>query len=198
MLKQEVQEILDTLKGKNMNENYKSKLKVSSESVSRGSKEEELFCECVKKFKSLECTKSSKKEDRFKHIDFHISNGMSIDVKAHKRINATDAKSSTEYTWVELMNVNGGLGWVDGWASHIVYSFTTHYKLFNRKALKKFILSKVDIHNVKTKDKNPIPYEVYRRGTLKDKVVLVPIKDLIDNVPFLELERDEKLLEDEE
>jgi hypothetical protein len=55
--------------------------------------------------------------------------------------------------------------------------------------------SKVDVNNFIIKDtSNPVPYQVYRRNTLKDKVVLVPIQDLIDNVPFLELERDESLL----
>ena len=174
----------------------KSKLKISKENVNRGWKEEELFKKCAEKFKGLKCRKASLQEDRFKHIDFHISNGMTVDVKAHKKINATDKKPLQEYTWIELMNVNGNLGWIDGWASHIAYSFTTHYKLFDRKALKKYILSKVNIHNIVIKENNstPKPYQVYRRGTLKDKVVLVPIKDLIENVPYLELERDENLI----
>lgn len=175
----------------------KSNLKVSPENMERGWKEEELFQKCVEKFKGLKCTKSSITQDRYKHIDFYISNGLTVDVKAQKKINASDKNPSQEFTWVELMNVNGNLGWVDGWATHIAYSFNSHYKLFDRKALKKFILSKIDINDVVIKENNklePVPYQVYRRGTLRDKVVLVPIKDLIENVPYLELERDENLI----
>lgn len=197
MLKQEVQEILDTLKDKNMNENYKSNLKVSDESKERGRIEEELFQKCIIKFKGLKCEKSTPKQDRFNHIDFFLSNGMSVDVKAHKRINATDKEVSTEYTWIELDNQNGNLGWVSGWATHIAYSFTTHYILFNREALKKYVYSKVrNLWDVKIKPYSTFPdlYQPYRRGDLKDKIVLVPIADLIKNVPHLKLERDEQLL----
>lgn len=176
----------------------KSNLKVSQENADRGWKEEDLFKLCVEKFKGLICLKSSVEDDRYRHIDFYLSNRMSVDVKAHKKINASDTEVSQKYTWVEILNVNGNFGWVDGWATHIAYSFTTHYKLFDREKLKQYILSKVDVNNFVIKDtSNPVPYQVYRRNTLKDKVVLVPIQDLIDNVPFLELERDESLLNNE-
>src|SRR5690606_34840157 len=176
----------------------KSNLKVSVDSAIRGREEETLFKLCVEKFKGLKCEKSSTQDDRYKHIDFYIENGMSVDVKAHKKINATDKEVSQEYTWIEILNVNGNFGWVSGFATHIAYSFTTHYKLFDREKLKEFIMSRVPKHSFVYKEYNvpPTPYVVYRRGTLKDKVVLVPIKDLVDHVPYLELERDETLLEE--
>lgn len=174
----------------------KSRLRVSKENAKRGSDEELLFKLCVEKFKGLECIKSSVNDDRYKHIDFYLSNGLTVDVKAHKKINATDLDVSEVYTWIEIDNVNGNFGWVNGWATHIAYSFTTHYKLFDRKKLREYIMSKVDIINYQAKDPYPEPYIVYRRVPLKDKVVLVPIEDLVNNVPYLELERDEKLLEE--
>ena len=167
----------------------------SQKNIDSGLREEEIFQKCVQHFKKLPCIKSSDKEDRFKHIDFHIGNGWSVDVKQHKRIHASDKEVSNTHTWIELKNINGNLGWIDGYATHIAYSFTTHYKLFNRAQLRDYIFSKVDIHDYKVKTmEHPTPYQVYNRSRFQDRVVLVPIQDLIDNVHFVTLDRDESLL----
>jgi hypothetical protein len=56
-------------------------------------------------------------------------------------------------------------------------------------------MSKINVWEYVYKNtSNPIPYKVYRRKTLLDKVVLVPIADIVANVPFIDLERDETLL----
>jgi hypothetical protein len=172
----------------------KSKLKVSKKNSYRGFQEEKLFCLCIKEFKGYECRTASMAEDRYKHIDVFISNGMSVDVKAQKKINNSDKEFNQDYTWVELENVNGFLGWLNGTATHIAYAFEDHYKIFHRQSLRDFVYSKINEDKWRYKTFSPEPYVIYRRGTLKDKIVLIPLKDMLAEVPYLILRRDEELL----
>lgn len=174
-----------------------SKLKISDKNKYRGFREEALFAACVRKYKGYTCRAATNKEDRFRHIDIFISNGISVDIKAQKRVNNSDKDFSTDFTWVEFLNVNGNLGWVDGFATHIAYALGDHYKIFHRESLKVYVASRVLKDSIMIKDNFPEPYIYYRRPTLKDKIVLVSLKDLEENVPYFFLERDENILDEE-
>lgn len=161
-------------------------------STAYGLYEEKLFKQAVEKYKKISCIKSSKEDDIHKHIDFYLGNGWKVDVKTHKRVNNSDKDVSNEYVWVELMNVRGNKGWIDGEATHIGFSLTTHYILVDRVKLRALVKSKIKSNRWTYKDSKPEPYKIYRRKGLEDKVVLVPIEDIL-RVKHYNLQRDNEL-----
>lgn len=144
-----------------------------------GLKEEKIFQHSVEKYMKLMCVKSSTEDDKYKHIDFHMSNGWNVDVKMHKQINNRDAKGSDKFIWVELRNNYGYPGWIDGKATHIAFSITTDYIFVERTQLRDLVKSKIKSYDVKIKDFSPKPYIIYRRLGLEDKIVLVPWEDVL-------------------
>jgi uncharacterized protein (UPF0335 family) len=64
---------------------------------------------------SWSCTKSSREDDMFKHIDYYVTTGseeIAVDVKHSRNI---------EQIWIELKNVRGNIGWLYGEATHICF-----------------------------------------------------------------------------
>lgn len=155
--------------------------------------EEDLFKHAVNKYLGQICTKSSKKDDIYKHIDFYLEDGRSVDVKTHKTINSNDRKGvSHKYTWIELVNVAGNRGWIDGEATHIAFSLTTHYVIVSRIMLRDMVRENIEDHNTYPKGYFPKPYIKYNRVGLQDKIVLVPLKDILE-LPHDVLKRDNEL-----
>lgn len=157
-----------------------------------GKYEEKLFQHAVIKYKKITCEKSCEDDDKFKHIDFYLGNGWKVDVKTHKKINNKDKNLSNEFVWIELMNIRGNKGWIDGEATHIAFSLTSHYVLVDRPKLREMVKSKLKNNRWHYKDDNPQPYKIYRRAGLEDKVVLVPIEDVL-RVKHYKLQRDDEL-----
>lgn len=56
--------------------------------------------------------KSTKEENIFKHIDFFLPDGTSVDVKG---------KNKPDEIWVEILNVRGNKGWMYGDADYIAF-----------------------------------------------------------------------------
>lgn len=164
----------------------------SKRSASYGLYEEKLFKQAVEKYKGISCIKSSAEDDIHKHIDFYLGNGWKVDVKTHKRVNNSDKNVSDKYVWVELMNVRGNKGWIEGEATHIGFSLTTHYILVDRIKLRALVKSKIKSNRWSYKNNEPKPYKIYRRKGLEDKVVLVPIEDIL-RVKHYNLKRDNEL-----
>lgn len=160
---------------------------------SMGFYEEKLFEQSLNKYgEGITCRKATDKEDMFKHIDFFLSDGRKVDVKTHKTVNTVDAKVSDEFTWVELINVNGNRGWIDGEATHIVFSLTSHYFIVSREDLIELVKSSIFDSKLYPKDMFPKPYTKYRRNGLLDTVVLVPWSD-IKQLDYTTLKRDFEL-----
>lgn len=136
-------------------------------------------------------TKSKVKDDIKKHVDLWWidKNGkkIGIDVKMPKKTRRSDVEPDNERTWIEILNVVGKPGWIDGKEDLIAFVRCGDYNdvLFaNRKKLSKFIKEK--IKNSKINDFNSgISYELYTRKKWgnNDLCTIVPFKDM---EPFIE------------
>lgn len=87
-----------------------------NKSFGRGRRSEYRFLEAIKAI-GLQCRKSSRKDDMYRHIDFYILDDDSeiiatVDVKGENQLNEI---------WVELKNVRGDKGWLYGDASVIAF-----------------------------------------------------------------------------
>lgn len=160
-----------------MNKNY----------VQKGFTEERIFKNSLEGIANIYCKKSSNKDDMYKHIDFYLSNGWSVDVKSSNKV-----CNGEHYIWLELLNVNGNKGWIDGNATHIAFSLGDRYIFFERNHLRNFIKDKISIGEWKYKQGTIYTYIIYRRFNKLDKIVLVPLKDLLI-LPHTFMIRDETL-----
>lgn len=64
-------------------------------------------------------TKSTEDEDKYKHIDCKLPNGLRVDVKAPKKKNRHDDSFDLSSFLVEFKNVRGNDGWLFGEADII-------------------------------------------------------------------------------
>lgn len=125
---------------------------------------------------------ASRHEDINDHIDIKFlkrdNDIVTVDVKGPRKISRSDKDYSTNSTWVELKNVNGKPGWLYGKSDYIAFI----NKNFTYLTKTSKLASKVEkkIYGMKTVTRNPkkeyIPYQRFGR---KDKIVLVPIEDII-------------------
>lgn len=79
-------------------------------SFSEGKKAEQKFLELMVA-RGNTCVKTSRKEDMQKHIDFYV-NDIGVDVKGNRKLKTI---------WLELKNVRGDKGWLQGEAEIIVF-----------------------------------------------------------------------------
>ena len=114
----------------------------------------------------------------YEHWDMEGSiNGKTskFDVKGMKRKNRWDSTTQDECAWVEGTNVHGNIGWVKGKANYIVFERGEYWLMVNREELWNFVQEKLK------KNSYPIgkrPYEIHTRKDRKDKITLVPFKDI--------------------
>ena len=157
----------------------------------KGLIEEAIFKLSVNLYSDFDCVKSHSDDDKFKHIDFYLSNGHSVDVKSSNRF------YKGEYSlWFELTNIYGNRGWLYGKATYIAFSLGDKYIFFRRRDLVRFIFNR----NINTKNwtfkvgfQNVKPYVVYRRQSFKDRIIMIPLKDLLKLNHFF-VKRDISLL----
>jgi hypothetical protein len=126
-------------------------------------------------------TLADKEEDIFEHWDVKgicaaISlNSLKFDVKGLKKTNRSDTQYQDEDAWVEGTTVDGRKGWLKGKADYIVFERNNSWLLVEREELLNFTTSKLKENNYKTgKGK----YMIYTRLNRKDKITLVPFKDI--------------------
>lgn len=111
----------------------------------------------------------SKEEDMYEHWDCQI-NDYKYDVKGRKRLNRHDINYTNDIH-VELVNVRGNLGWIEGKANFIAFEQEDKFLIVNRIALK---------HLVNEKIKNRLGKGYYERYTRNlDLVTLVPLEDVM-------------------
>tara|TARA_R110000823_G_scaffold21807_1_gene65759 strand:+ start:29 stop:511 length:483 start_codon:yes stop_codon:yes gene_type:complete len=124
-----------------------------------------------KKFKDLmelrghTCIKSSRSDDINKHIDFYV-NEFSVDVKGNRHL---------ETIWLELKNVRGNKGWLEGEADYIVFDVVElkSFCFFNTEKLFNYVKDIKEIAKDK-KDYN----KLYTRKERKDVLVKVRYNDI--------------------
>jgi hypothetical protein len=134
--------------------------------VIRGLQAEASF----KKLLGASATKSSAFADRMDHYDFNIK----FDVK---KIRSTDEWGEANYVWVELMNIKGNEGWLYGLSDYIAFETLNYWVIVETQKLREFIDEKVT--NPELLFDKKLPYRLYRRQGRLDKLVMVPILDIV-------------------
>ena len=130
-------------------------------------------------------TKSTRNDDMFKHIDFHLEkNGQSfsVDVKSRKKASRSNAKFDDEYTWVEFENVRGNSGWLYGDADYIVFEQEDQYIFIDRDKLLKFCLDAVS--NKYVNSSTQAIYKKYQRFGRKDVISRIKLSDALKSEYF--------------
>ena len=111
---------------------------------------------------------------------------LKFDVKGMKRKNRNDKEKQDEWAWVEGTNVKGNPGWVKGRADYIVFERSEYWLMVNREELWNFVQEKLKKNSYAEGKK---PYHVYQRYGKRDKITLVPFKDIEDLKDVAKLEK---------
>ncbi len=111
------------------------------------------------------CIKSSKSDDINNHIDFYV-NKFSVDVKGNRHL---------ETIWLEINNVIGNKGWLQGKADYIAFDVIelNSFCFFYTKDLFDYVKNIKEI----TIDKNDYQ-KLYTRKNRKDVLVKVKYNDI--------------------
>jgi len=130
---------------------------------------------------------SSKDENIEDHWDYLIEKEgetFKVEVKSQKRIRREDKTEQADFTWVELRNVRGKVGWLFGKADLIAFEKETSFLFVKRLDLLAVINKKV---NLVAKVRTPADavYKIYIREGRKDKITLLPTRD-IEEIKFTE------------
>ena len=100
---------------------------------------------------------------------------LKFDVKGMKKINRRDDSTQDKFTWIEGTNVKGNPGWLKGRADYIVFERGEYWLMVNREELHNFVQEKLKKNSYATGKK---PYHIYQRDGRKDKITLIPFKDI--------------------
>jgi hypothetical protein len=162
------------------------------DSLELGEKAEGLFAGMARQA-GWQVLPSSKDENIDEHWDFHIAKGgenFKVEVKSSKRIRRNDSEAQAGYTWVELRNVRGKVGWLFGKADLIAFEKESSFIFVKRLDLLGVVNKKV---NLVAKVKTPADafYKIYTRNGRKDKLTLLPTSD-IEEIKFMEWKLDSR------
>lgn len=130
---------------------------------------------------------SSKEQNIDEHWDYLIEKEeqqFKVEVKAEKRIQRSDNGSQADFTWVELKNVRGKVGWLFGKADLIAFEKEKTFFFVKRLDLLALVNQKVNLV-AKVKTAKDALYKIYTREGRKDKLTLLPTRD-IEPILFME------------
>lgn len=130
---------------------------------------------------------SSNHENIHDHWDYLIekeTDSFKVEVKSKKRIQRSEDRSQNDFIWVELQNVRGETGWLFGKADLIAFEKEKSFLIVKKPDLLKTVNQKVNLV-AKVKTPKDALYKIYQRDGRKDKVTLLPIKD-IEEIKFME------------
>lgn len=122
-----------------------------------------------------ETSESTSVEDITEHWDIKVE--TKIDVKGLKKIKRNDIFNDENYHYVEIVNVNGDLGWLYGDCDAFAFETFTHWVIVDKVKLQEFIAKTVIKLKVDSPDK--ALYCIYSRDGRKDKITLVKTLDLV-------------------
>ena len=153
-------------------------LKVSSKRYNQCKKDgdyfEDLFKDKILDL-GLSYRESTIKDDWYKHIDCYVNN-FGVDVKGNRHL---------ETIWLELENVNGNKGWLQGQSFYIAMYIIelNKFSIFKRLDLLKYIENNVKKYTEDKKDYN----KFYTRKKWGKKDVLVKVK--YEDIKHLEIKK---------
>lgn len=156
------------------------------DSLELGENAEHLFIVLAVKL-GWKVSASSKNENINEHWDFLIEKDKEfskVEVKSKKRINRGDKDEQIALIWVELRNVKGEPGWLFGKADLIAFEKEKSFILVKRLDLLALVNKKVNLV-AKVRDPKDALYKIYTRAGRKDKLTLLPSKD-IEEIKFIE------------
>jgi hypothetical protein len=133
---------------------------------------------------------SSSKENIHDHWDYLIekeTDSFKVEVKSKKRIQRSEDSSQNDFIWVELQNVRGEPGWLFGKADLIAFEKEKTFLIVKKPDLLKTVNQKVNLV-AKVKTPKDALYKIYKREGRKDKLTLLPMKD-IEEIKFMEWEK---------
>jgi len=160
------------------------------ESNIMGQKAEGLFMEIALQ-SGWRVSASSKDENINEHWDYQITKGeenFKVEVKSTKRVNRNDSGTQVEYTWVELRNVRGEIGWLFGKADLIAFEKESSFIFVKRFDLLAVVNKKVNLV-AKVHDPRDALYKIYSRDKRKDKLTLLPTRE-IEEIKFMEWKKE--------
>ena len=124
---------------------------------------------------NAEVEESTAEEDMKDHVDLKFKIEIKIDVKGRKKLNRKDDQFSYEFTYVEILNVNGDRGWLYGDADYFAFEDEAVFWMISKKTL----IYLVEKNTIKKFTTEPTEWHCYKRpDRSKEATVLVPF-DLI-------------------
>jgi hypothetical protein len=124
--------------------------------------------------------KSSLNDDMFLHVDYWISN-QGYDVKARRSVRRHQPPQD-EFIYLELSNIRGDSGWLFGQADFIAFEQEKFWIISPRKKLVE--VARKYIKHGENVDK-PEVYKIYTRAGRKDRITLMPTKDIYLTEPTI-------------
>jgi len=97
-----------------------------------------------------------------------------VDIKSQKSIKRGEDPSQT-HTWIELVNVNGKLGWLYGEADIIAFEYNDEWILCDRMKLLHETIKTLSLDFGKKEG------QLYRRYQRRDVLVLVPLTVILNS-----------------
>jgi hypothetical protein len=164
----------------------------NKDSLELGEKAEGLFAKMACQT-GWQVSPSFKDENIHEHWDFHISKdteNFRVEAKSAKRIHRNDNEAELNYTWVELRNVRGEIGWLFGKADLIAFEKECSFNFVKRLDLLAVVNQKVNLV-AKVHDPKDALYKIYTREGRKDKLTLLLTSD-IEEIQFMEWKRDQR------
>ena len=157
------------------------------DSLELGENAERLFIVLAVK-QGWKISASSKDENIDGHWDYLIEkeiNAFKVEVKSRKRISRSDDGLQSDLTWIEIHGVRPkDTGWLFGKADLIAFEKEKSFLFVKRLDLLALVNKKVNLV-AKVRDSKDALYKIYTRAGRKDKLTLLPSKD-IEEIKFME------------
>jgi hypothetical protein len=141
---------------------------------------------------------ASKEEDMVEHWDFKVilkdGSEQRIDIKSLKKLDRYDDVFNDQLHWVELKNVHGNTGWVQGKADFIIFECFAEWLLVSRSKLEAYALEKTaNGRLLHTKDYVALQNgDRYQRKDRKDEMTLITLNELLSLNPKRVVKQHEK------
>jgi hypothetical protein len=120
------------------------------------------------------------------HRDFTLLGGLSVDVKAAKKIQRRDPRPQYELVWIEIHGPKRR-GWLfGGRANWIAFERRKDFVCVPRPDLAAFVEEHVQ-HDMRAACHEDAVYRPFMRG--KSMLTLIPMRDITKNIPVLILKK---------
>lgn len=163
---------------------------VTGECQERGERAERSFVSFARERLKWVVEGTSFREDALEHKDLKITTPdreiFHVDVKSQRKIGRNDEETSTLYTWLEVLGVNGTLGSIYGSrSSYIVFDTIDEWSMVKLSVLREFLTTKlsgkvriVDDPYVALEFLESGVYTIYARGVDRGRIVLTPLSEI--------------------